>query len=265
MILPIANRDNFIKSFLNPISTLITNCTLTVQDKPAATHDCGGYQMSGQSDGVTEEISTIVHNNSNIFLKATYQMKRGSSEGCVLCLPDTIKLIKILSCLEEENINLKYENNCITYNSGKGCKFKYHLFDDSLSLKTPFDFNRITEIQQWSKFTLTREKNNSVLKALPFVTENSKIYLINENSNVHAELTDKKLQNVDSYTTLIGEDFTGDNVDGELIIDIELFRLISTLNFENCIVYINNDLKLIKIDIIIDQCNLTFVSTSYKN
>ena len=90
MILPIQNRDNFIKSFLNPISRLAPNCTLTVQDKPAATHACGGYQMSGQPDGATEEISTVVHNNSNIFLKASYQMKKGSSDGCTLCLPDTI-------------------------------------------------------------------------------------------------------------------------------------------------------------------------------
>ena len=265
MILPIQNRDNFIKSFLNPISRLAPNCTLTVQDRPTSTHDCGGYKMSGQSDATTEEISTVVHNNSNIFLKASYQMKRGSSNGCTLCLPDTIKLIKILSCLEEEDFNLEYKENCITYNSGKGSKFKYHLFDDSLALKSPFDFDRIKQIKEWSHFTLTREKNNSILKALPFVTENSKIYLTNEDENVSAELTDKKLQNVDSYTALIGEDFVGDSIPGELILDVELFRLIATLNFEECKVYINNEFKMLKLDIVIDNCNLTFVSTSFKN
>jgi len=244
MILPISNRDNFIKSFLNPISRLAPNCTLTVND----------------------EISTVVHNNSNIFLKAEYKLNWDDhSSECLLCLPDTIKLIKILSCLEEENINLNYENNCITYNSGKGSKFKYHLFDDSLSLKSPFDFNRIKEIDKWSEFTLTREKNNSILKALPFVTENSKIYLSNEDSNVFAELTDKKLQNVDSYTALVGEDFNGDSIVGELILDVELFRLISTLNFEECKVYINNDFKMLKLSITLDKCNLIFVSTSFKN
>ena len=232
MILPISNRDNFIKSYLNPISRLASNCTLTVDDK----------------------ISTIVHNNSNIFLRAEYQVSwEDHPPGIALCLPDTIKLIKILSCLEEEDINLNYQNNCITYNSGKGSKFKYHLFDDSLSLKSPFDFDKIKEIEQWSQFSLTREKNNSILKALPFVTENSKIYLSNDDTKVNAELTDKKLQNVDSYTTLIGEDFSGDSLVGELILDVELFRIISTLNFEECKVYINNKFKI------------TFVSTSYKS
>jgi len=244
MILPISNRDNFIKSFLNPISRLAPNCTLNVGN----------------------EISTIVHNNSNIFLKADYKLDWDDhSSECLLCLPDTIKLIKILSCLEEENINLKYENNCITYNSGKGSKFKYHLFDDSLSLKSPFNFDRIKEIEKWSQFTLTREKNNSILKALPFVTENSKIYLNSEDTNVYAELTDKKLQNVDSYTTLVGENFNGDSIVGELILDVELFRLISTLNFEECKVYINNDFKMLKLSITVDKCSLTFVSTSYKS
>ena len=79
------------------------------------------------------------------------------------------------------------------------------------------------------------------------------------------ELTDKKLQNVDSYTALVGEDFNGDSIVGELILDVELFRLISTLNFEECKVYINNEFKMLKLDIVIDSCNLTFVSTSFKN
>jgi len=244
MILPISNRDNFIKSFLNPISRLAPNCTLTVDEK----------------------ISTVVHNNSNIFLKADYELTWDDhSSEFLLCLPDTIKLIKILSCLDEEDINLKYENNCITYNSGTGSKFKYHLFDDSLSLKSPFDFNKIKEIDQWSEFSLTRERNNSILKALPFVTENSKIYLSNENNSVFAELTDKKLQNVDSYTALIADEFQGDDLDYELILDVELFRLISTLSFESATVYINNEYKMLMIQLIINESKLTFVSTSYKN
>jgi len=244
MILPITNRDNFVKSFLNPVSRLAPNCTLTVEDK----------------------ISTIVHNNSNIFLKAEYNVDWGDqAHKGVLCLPDTIKLIKILTCLTEENINLKHDNNCITYNSGKGHKFRYHLFDDSLSLKSPFNFDRIKEIESWSEFTLTRESNNTILKALPFVTEDSKIYLSNKDKEVHAELTDKKLQNVDSYTALISEDFFGQGINGELILDVELFRLISTLNFDQCKVYINNDFKMLKIDITLDKCSLTFVSTSFKN
>ena len=182
-----------------------------------------------------------------------------------MCLPDTIKLIKILSCLEEENIQLKHDENCLRYNNGQGNRFKYHLFDDSLSTKSPFDFNKINQIQQWSKFTLKKENNNAILKALPFVTESSKLYLTNEENNIYAELSDKKIQNVDSYTTKISEDFEGDNINGELILDVELFRLISTLNFENIQVYINNDYKMLKLNIDLDKAKLIFVSTSYKN
>ena len=47
-----------------------------------------------------------------------------------------------------------------------------------------FNFDKIDEIDFNTNFTLTREKNNSILKALPFVTENSKIYLTNEDKNV---------------------------------------------------------------------------------
>ena len=244
MILSIKNRDNFIKNFLNPVSRLAPTCTLNV-------------------DG---NISTVVHNNSNIFLKAEYKLDWDDhTYDCVLCLPDTIKLIKILSCLEEEDIQLKHDDNCLKYNNGKGNRFTYHLFDDSLSLRSPFDFNKIKEITNWSKFTLTREKNNSILKALPFVTDSCKLYLYSEDNNVFADLTDKKLQNVDSYTSLIGDDFSGEKIPGELILDIELFRLISTLNFENIQVYINNDFKMLKLKVVLDKAELVFVSTSYKN
>ena len=244
MILPIKNRENFIKNFLNPISKLTTMCTLDVENN----------------------ISTIVHNNSNIFLKAEYNVTWDDHpEDTSLCLPDAIKLIKILSCLEEEEIRLKIDENRIEYCNGKGNRFKYHLFDNSLSNKSPFDFNKINEIEKWSKFPLTRNSNGAILKALPFVTETSKLYLTNEDDNVFAELSDKKLQNVDSYTTKISEEFEGEAINNELILDIELFRLISTLNFDTADVYINNDFKLVKIKILIDECNLTFVSTSYKN
>ena len=244
MVLPITNRDNFIKNFLNPISKLTTMCTLDVE------HD----------------ISTIVHNNSNIFLKASYNITWDDhpQEG-TLCLPDTIKLIKILSCLEEEEIRLKVDGNRIEYCNGKGNRFKYHLFDNSLSSNSPFDFNKINEIKNWSKFSLTRENNNSILKALPFVTETSKLYLTTEDENVFAELSDKKLQNVDSYTALIADEFDGDDLNYELILDVELFRLISTLSFDTAKVYINNEYKMLMMKLELNEATLTFVSTSYKN
>ena len=113
MILPIKNKDNFIKSFLNPVSRLAPSSTLNVDDK----------------------ISTVVHNNSNIFLRAEYNVSwEDHPPGTALCLPDTIKLIKILSCLDEDSIELKIGENCITYSNNNN-RFKYHLFDDSLKTK----------------------------------------------------------------------------------------------------------------------------------
>ena len=243
MILPIKNKDNFIQNFLNPVSRLNSSATLNVGDN----------------------ISTIVHNNSNIFLKAIYDISWDDHpEEGVICLPDTVKLIKILSCLDENNIHLEIERNHIKYDS-KYNRFTYHLFDDSLADNNPFDFNKINNITFDTKFKLTKEKNSAILKALPFVTESSKIYIKTENTNVYAELSDKKLQNVDSYTTLLANDYDGEDLDYELILDIELFRLISTLNFSDAIININNQYKMLMVKINIDNSDLTFVSTSYKN
>jgi len=243
MILPIKNKDNFIQNFLNPVSRLNSSATLDIHDT----------------------ISTIVHNNSNIFLKAEYKVGWDDhpEEGTV-CLPDTIKLTKILSCLDEDDIQLKIEENCIKYNSNIN-RFTYHLFDDSLTNNSAFDFNKIDNITFGTNFKLTKEKNNSILKALPFVTESSKIYIKTENTNVYAELSDKKLQNVDSYTTLLADKYSGEDLNYELILDIELFRLISTLSFLESTVYINNEYKMLMIKLELENSKLTFISTSYKN
>lgn len=243
MILPITSKDNFIKSFLNPVSRLAPSSTLDINDK----------------------ISTVVHNNSNIFLRAEYKVNwPDQPEKNILCLPDTVKLIKILSCLDEESINLVIKENCITYSNNNN-RFKYHLFDDSLQSKNAFDFSKIDDITFGTHFELTREKNSALLKALPFVTETSKVYLKTEGNSVYAELSDKKIQNVDSYTALIADKFEGDNLDYELILDVELFRLISTLSFDSATVYINNEYKMLMMKLEMHESCLTFVSTSYKN
>ena len=243
MILPIQNKDNFIQNFLNPVSRLHSTASLDINNN----------------------ISTIVHNNSNIFLKAEYKINWGDHpEQGTVCLPDTIKLIKILSCLEENDIQLEIEENCIKYNSNIN-RFTYHLFDDSLTTTNPFNFNKINDITFNTKFKLTKEKNSAILKALPFVTETSKVYIKTENENIYAELSDKKLQNVDSYTALLANEYTGDELDYELILDIELFRLISTLSFNEANININNEYKMLMINLELENTNLTFVSTSYKN
>ena len=243
MILPIQNKDNFIQNFLNPVSRLHSTASLDINNN----------------------ISTIVHNNSNIFLKAEYQINWGDHpEQGTVCLPDTIKLIKILSCLEENDIQLEIEENCIKYNSNIN-RFTYHLFDDSLTTNNPFNFNKINDITFNTKFKLTKEKNSAILKALPFVTETSKVYIKTENENIYAELSDKKLQNVDSYTALLANEYTGDELRYELILDIELFRLISTLNFNEANININNEYKMLMIKLELKDSDLTFVSTSYKN
>ena len=243
MILPIKNKDNFIQNFLNPVSRLDSAVALDINSS----------------------ISTIVHNNSNIFLKAEYKVGwEDHPEQNTVCLPDTVKLIKILSCLDEDDIQLEIQENCIKYNSNVN-RFTYHLFDSSITKNTAFDFNKIDDITFNTNFKLTKEKNNAILKALPFVTESSKVYLKTENTNIYAELSDKKLQNVDSYTTLLAKEYDGDELNYELILDIELFRLISILSFSEAMIYINNEYKMLMIKLELSDSNLTFVSTSYKN
>ena len=54
MILKISNKDSFVKNFLSPVSRLITSATLDTGDN---------------------SVSTLAHNNSNIFLKAEYKVE----------------------------------------------------------------------------------------------------------------------------------------------------------------------------------------------
>jgi len=64
---------------------------------------------------------------------------------------------------------------------------------------------------------------------------------------------------------LLADEYDGQDLDYELILDIELFRLISILNFNEAIININNQYKMLMLKLNIDNIELTFVSTSYKN
>lgn len=242
MLLKIKNKNNFIRSFLTPISRLTTTVTLEINNS---------------------HITATFHNNSNIFVNTRYEIEWQEREGVTLCLPDVNKLIKILHCIQEDDINLKLENNSIKYSNKKN-RFTYHLFDEAFKIKNEFDFNRINQLKDWVDITLTKETNTSLLKAMPFVPDTSKLYLFAENNSIYAELTDKKIQNVDTYTTEITDTFAG-TLNQELILDIELFRLISTLNFDKCDLYINDEFKMVKLVINIECCDIIFVSTSFKN
>ena len=63
----------------------------------------------------------------------------------------------------------------------------------------------------------------------------------------------------------MANEYSGEDLNYELILDIELFRLISTLSFTEAIIHINHEYKMLMMKLELENSKLTFISTSYKN
>ena len=97
------------------------------------------------------------------------------------------------------------------------------------------------------------------------MTESSKLYLYTDNNLVYGDLCDKKLQNTDIFTSVISEKFDGQDVSKDtIILNLELFRMINSLNFEKAHVYINSKFKIVNIRCDVESAVLNYVVSSHK-
>ena len=242
----IPNKSNFIRAFLSPISKIDNTPDIKVNDN---------------------ELTCFVDRGSDVFLFTKYKCSIQEEEIDNFVLPDANKLIKALQCSEGDEIGLTIENNYIKYKN-KNFKFKHFLFDRSIKRSNEHAFNQLQQLQESynTKFTICKDDLKRILKTLPLLTESSKLYLYTEDSVVIGDLCDKKLQNTDIFTTIISNKFSGEPVvKDSIIVNLELFRMLNSLNFETADVYINNKYKVVNIRCDVDKATLNYVVSSHKS
>lgn len=240
--LRINNKSDFVNTFLSPISKLAENTVIKVRDKEIVS-------VSSSSDGT-------------LIVNCTFKQENEVDETIFLNIPDINRLIKVLSCVETDDLNLLYDNNNIQYKS-KQIGFKYHLLDDGIIETPSVDLNKIKSIDFPFRFKIDQQSINQLVKGSTFTTETDKIYFHVDDGNVMASLTDKQRHNVDCYTQCVAESYKGDLNGKELALSFETMRIISSIRFDDLIVNVNPELNVFLFQVETKSSTIIVVSSGY--
>ena len=241
-VLKINNRSTFINNFLSPIGKLTENTVIKVRDKEL-------NAVSSSSDGT-------------LIVSCSLPQQNEVDDTLFLNVPDINKLVKVLGCVNTDDLQLKFNNNNLEYKSAN-VGFKYHLLEDGIIDLPSVDINKIKNIDFSFKFDIQPSVINQLIKASTFVTDTNKIYFHVNDSAVDATLTDKQRHNVDSYTHTVSESFTGDPLTKDLAMNFETIRIISTIRFESLSIHVNPDLNVFLFQLNVQGCNIIVVSSGY--
>ncbi|NDG52942.1 MAG: hypothetical protein EBY39_07950 [Flavobacteriia bacterium] len=219
----IDDKQNFINGFLSPIGKLAENTVIKVRQ--------GEFNSLSSSNDGTLIVNCVLPQQNEL-------------EGTIfLNIPDINKLIKVLSCIMTDNVELTFNNNNLEYRSSD-VGFKYHLLADGIIDPPTVDINKIKKIDFPFRFEMNNNTINQLIKASTFTTDTNKIYFSTKDGGVYGTLTDKQRHNVDSFSQCVAEQFKGDELSKELSLSFETIRIISTMRFETLNIRINPDLNV---------------------
>lgn len=240
--LKIDNKNTLINNFLSPIGKLTENTVIRVRPDQF-------NAVSSSSDGT-------------LIVNCSMPQKSDVSETVFLNIPDINKLIKVLSCINEDSIELKFNNNNLEYKSPQ-IGFKYHLLEDGIIDPPTVDINKIKKIDFTFKFDVEFSIINQLIKASTFTTETNKIYFQTQDDGVCVTLTDKQRHNVDSYTQQIANSYTGPTLTKDLALSFETIRVLSTIRFDKLSIHVNPDLNVFLFKIDTQGSDIMIVSSGY--
>lgn len=240
--LNLKNKSRFINNFLSPVGKLTENTVIKVRKNEYNT-------LSSSADGT-------------LIVNCSIDQDNEIDETIFLNIPDINKFIKVLSCIPDEDILLKFNNNNIEYKSGS-VGFKYHLLEDGIIDAPSVDINKIKKIDFPFRFTVNDNSINQLVKGSTFTTDTNKIYFSTEEDKVLATLTDNQRHNVDSYTQELAGEYTGEALATPLALSFETIRIISSMRFDSLKVNVNPDLNVFLFQIDTDNTKITVVSSGY--
>jgi hypothetical protein len=240
------NKKQFNDYFLSPINKLTNTSTLILDDK---------------------SITTLTHNaegGDTIVLYGYLKTTTGLKEQQKLNIPDIKRLTQMIDCIDEEELKLAIQTNCIEYKSPE-LNFKYHLWEDGLTQTSILNPNKINKLTFDCEFDLTPKKISEILKAsmvVPWPSDANKIYFYAKDSAIYGELTDKTIANLDSISFVVSNEYDGKDIKDVLPISLEVFRLFSGLKIDNIRVKINTTLKTLLFEIKEENLVLKYIISS---
>ena len=217
------NKESFVQRFLLPISKLADNISISINED--------------------EIFTTCASQDGSIVLLASYKTDTSIKGIPRINLPDVKKFVRLLDCVDHENIALTIENNHLKYVT-PSFKFNYFLLEDSYMQRCPVNPDKIKKLKYDTAFILPITKFNEVLKGSSIATDSDKLYFYTKDERVYWELNDLERQNINNITYLVADKFVGENIKNTLPLNLENIRLLAGMKCNNFAVKINNELKV---------------------
>lgn len=217
------SKDSFVQKFLLPISKLADNISISINEG--------------------EIFTTCASQDGSIVLLASYKTDTTIKGIPRINLPDVKKFVRLLDCVEQENIAITIEDNHLKYVT-PSFKFNYFLLEDSYMQRCPVNPEKIKKLKYDTAFILPITKFNEVLKGSSIATDSDKLYFYTKDERVYCELNDLERQNINNITYLIADKFVGENIKNTLPLNLENIRLLAGMKCNNFAVKINNELKV---------------------
>lgn len=210
-------------------------------------------------------IQCFADKGADVFLVGTYNCEVTNKDREEIIIPDSSKFIKALNCIKTTTLDLEVAGNHLYYDNNN-FKFKHFLFDEKIR-KTDKVFERTQELQKDCplSFEIRLEHLKAITKLMPLITENSKMYLYSEDGKIFATLTDKTLTNTDSYTILMSENYSGEEIgEGDLIVNLDVFRMLNTVGLDHIKVNVNTRYGVLFFEAAAPTCTLQYIISSIK-
>ena len=181
--------------------------------------------------------------DTSIILLAKYNKEFATEEEVTLNIGDVKKLLRVIDCIDEDELSFKIESNHLFYKTPK-LQFKYHFLDDSVVPKATLKKDKIENLSNDTFFSINNKKLQEILRASSFTTETNKIYLYGQPDGVYCELGDKEKSNTDSINLKVTESVEGAPFNQSIPFNLDIFRILTGVKFENARVGINLKYKV---------------------
>ena len=181
--------------------------------------------------------------DTSIILLAKYSKTFDIDQEITLNIGDVKKLLRVIDCIDEDELIFKIESNHLYYKTEK-LQFKYHFLDDSVVPKVTLKREKIEALTNDTFFDVNTKKLQEILKASSFTTDTNKIYLYGQSDGVYCELGDKEKSNTDNISLKVADKVEGQPFNQVIPFNLDIFRILTGVKFETARVGINLKFKV---------------------
>lgn len=236
------NSASIIDKFFTPISKINNLAVATINEDKSLSSIC-------KTD------------DNNVILYCKTQDIDTDSGVFGINIPDINRLIKVLNCVNQPIISLNLERNNLNYKSS-AVKFKYHLLEDGIISLPRLNISKIENFEFDVTFTINYTNYSNLLKSSAFTINSNKLYISTNENKVICELTDKAHCNTDSFTAVLAESFSGEELATPISFPFDVFKLLSIEKGKNIEAKLNSEKGILMFDISDDLYKLKYITTA---